>query len=77
MDKLKELINSELKSINLFVDDIFYEDKVLNIVLDSDEIIDVERVVDATKIINPIVDENDFIKESYTLDVYSKEKGDK
>ena len=30
----------------------------------------------ATRIINPILDKLDLIKESYTLDVYAKEKGE-
>ncbi len=73
MDHLKELIDSGIKDINMHVDDIFYKDHVLNVVLDSSEVIDVERIVLATKIINPIVDKEDIIKDSYTLDVYSKE----
>ena len=46
------------------------------IILDSDEIIPLNKVVMATRIINPILDKLDPIKESYTLDVYAKEKGD-
>ena len=44
-------------------------------ILDSDEIINIDRVVEATKVINKVLDENDFIKEKYLLDVSSKEKG--
>ena len=43
--------------------------------LDSDNVIDIDTIVKATKIISPIIDEKDFIKESYVLDVSSKEKG--
>ena len=76
MKKIKELIKTPLERINLFVDSIEYKDKVLYIVLDSDEIIDLDKIVEATHIINEILDEKDFIKESYTLDVSSKEKGE-
>lgn len=76
MKRLKEILKTPLEKINLFVDSIEYKDQVLYIVLDSDEIIDLDKIVEATHIINEILDEKDFIKESYTLDVSSKEKGE-
>ena len=39
------------------------------------EIIDIDKCVEVTNIINPILDREDPIKESYTLDVSTKEKG--
>ena len=48
----------------------------LEIVLDQDGGIDLDTIVDATNIINPIVDEMDFIDESFIMDVVSKERGD-
>ena len=47
----------------------------LRIVIDRDEIIDIDKCVEVTNIINPILDREDPIKESYTLDVSTKEKG--
>ena len=38
--------------------------------------IDLDTIVYATNIINPIVDEMDFIDESFIMDVVSKERGD-
>ena len=76
MKKIEELIKTPLEALNLFVDSIEYKDKCLNIVLDSEEIIDLDKIVEATHVINKILDEKDFIKESYTLDVSSKEKGE-
>ena len=76
MKKIEELIKTPLEQLNLFVDSIEYKDKCLNIVLDSEEIIDLDKIVEATHVINKILDEKDFIKESYTLDVSSKEKGE-
>lgn len=49
--------------------------KTLNIILDSDEILDIDRIVSATKVISKKLDEYDFIKEKYLLDVSSREKG--
>lgn len=76
MKKIEELIKTPLEQLNLFVCSIEYKDKCLNIVLDSEEIIDLNKIVEATHVINKILDEKDFIKESYTLDVSSKEKGE-
>ena len=75
MEKIKEALNDSLKEMGLFVYEINYKNKQLNIILDSDDVIDIDRIVKATKIINPILDKNDFIKENYILDVSSREKG--
>lgn len=75
MKKLKKAIEKPLKEIDLIVDKLEYKKGELNIILDSKDIIDLDKIVEATHIINKILDENDFIKESYTLDVSSKEKG--
>ena len=47
----------------------------LTIELDKVNGIDLDEIVLATNIINPIVDKMDFIDESYILDVISKERG--
>ena len=75
-NKIKEILKEPLKEINVFIDSITYENKSLNILLDSEDIIDLDKVVEATHIINDILDKEDFINESYMLDVSSKEKGD-
>ena len=75
MKKVKKVIEKPLKEIGLVVDKLEYKKGELNIILDSQDIIDLDKIVEATHIINKILDENDFIKESYTLDVSSKEKG--
>ena len=79
-EKITKLIGDSLSPLNLRVDDVIYEkvegQNTLNIVLDSDEIIDLNKIVEATKIINPIIDESDIINEQYILDVYGKAKGD-
>ena len=59
----------------MWVYDIKYQKKTLNIILDSDEILDIDKIVTATKVISKKLDEYDFIKEKYLLDVSSREKG--
>ena len=79
-DKIIAELGNKLDDLNIFIDDIAYgkvdNENTLTIILDSSEIIPLNKVVMATRIINPILDKLDLIKESYTLDVYAKEKGD-
>ena len=79
-EKIIAEIGNKLDDLNLFIVDITYgkvdNENTLTIILDSSEIIPLNKVVMATRIINPILDKLDLIKESYTLDVYAKEKGD-
>ena len=60
------------------IDDVIYRkgNKVLEVIVDSKDVITIDDVVKATKIINPIIDEANFIDEKYILDVYGKSKGD-
>lgn len=76
MENIKKVIEKPLSDINLYVDSIEYKNKTLNIILDSEEVIDVDKIVEASKLISEILDKHDFIKESYMLDVSSKEKGE-
>lgn len=76
LEEIKNILKEPLKNEGLFIDSITYHNKNLNIILDSDNIIDLDRIVSATKVINKILDEKDFIKEEYLLDVSSKEKGE-
>lgn len=80
-DKVRKLIENDLKENNLWIDTIKYEkegnNNFLRIVVDSNTVIDIDRIVDITKIINPILDSSDVISDSYILDISSKEKGEK
>ncbi len=76
MEQIKEVLKKPLEDINLIVDTVEYKNKTLNIILDSDEVIDVNKIVKASKLISKVLDKYDFIKESYMLDVSSKEKGE-
>ena len=75
--KIREVLTKE----DIIVDSVTYEKNsgnynVLSIVLDKVGGIDLDTIVDATNIINPIVDEYDFTDDSYILDVVSKERGE-
>lgn len=79
-EKLKGLINDKIKHLNICVDSVLLEkegqETFLRIALDADFMIDLSQVVMVTRIINPLLDEQDLIKEEYMLDVYAKSKGD-
>ena len=83
MEKLEELKKALSKALNeyeIIVDEITTQKKgkykFLTVVLDKIGGIDLDGIVEATKIINPIVDEYDICDDSYILDVISKERGD-
>jgi len=78
-DGLTKKINEALKEMDIFVDSIEYIQKgkyyFLEVTLDKVGGIDLDGIVEATRIINPIVDEENFTEDSYILDVSSKERG--
>lgn len=79
-DKVKSLVDNKIKDLNLFVSSVYYSTlegvKSLNIELDSNEVIDVNKITEATKIINPIMDDNNLCDDIDVLDIHSKEKGE-
>ncbi len=79
-EKVKVLVDGSIKDLGLFVSSVYYSTeegvKTLNIELDSNEIIDVNKITEATKIINPIMDDNNLCNDIDVLDIHSKEKGD-
>lgn len=79
-ERIKNKIGNSLDELNLCIDNIKYEkegnNNYLRICLDSSDTIDVKKIVEATKIINPLIDELDLINEEYILDVYGKSKGE-
>ena len=80
-EKVENLIKDSIKDLNLVVWDAFIEEeegkKKFNIVLDSEEVIDLNRITEASRIINKIMDKNESLLEDVDeLDIYSREKGD-
>ncbi len=80
-ENVKKIIGSSLDNLKLTVDSVTFEKEgkinYLRICLDSEETIDIDKIVEATKIINPLMDKNDdLIQEKYVLDIYGKSKGE-
>ena len=79
-EKVSSLVDESIKELNVFVDDAFISTeegkKIFNIVLDSEEVIDLNRVTEASRIINKIMDSSSLLGEVDELDIYSKEKGE-
>ena len=78
-DKVRRIIGDSLNDLNLKVDSVKYEKEnghnFLRICLDSDDTIDLDLIVKATNIINPLMDKENIINEEYHLDIYGKSKG--
>ena len=77
--KIKEALTTLLKDSDCFVDEVLIEKEgkqtFLRIIIDKEGYITVDDCVKITNLISPFLDEKDFIKENYILDVCSKEKG--
>lgn len=78
-EKVRKIIGNSLDSLELTIDSVTYEKEnghnFLRICLDSPKTIDLNLIVEATNIINPLMDKEDIIKEEYHLDIYGKSKG--
>ena len=79
LEEIKKNLTPELDKLNIIITDITYSKKgkyyFLTIELDKEGGIDLDTIVEASNIINPIIDELDLIDDSYILDVISKERG--
>lgn len=79
LEKIKDLISNPLKEMDIFIDSIEYVKEnnyyFLKIVLDKINGIDLDAIVEATNLINPILDKYDLIDKEYILDISSKERG--
>jgi len=78
-EKVRNLIEGEVNKLGIVIDSVTYEKEgnnyFLRIIIDSKNVIDIDTCVEVTNIINPLLDEADFISDSYILDVSTKEKG--
>ena len=79
IEKIKEIVTEAMNKEDIIVCSVSYEKEnnynFLNIVLDKVNGIDLDTIVEATNIINPLLDEYDLISEEYVLDISSKERG--
>ena len=80
LDKLKIDLQKAFEKTDIIVDDITFEEKgkykFLIVTLDKIGGIDLETIVEATKVVNEVVDKADITDDSYILDVVSKERGE-
>ena len=79
LKKIREAITKPMEDMHVQVCDIEYVKEngynFLKITLDKVNGIDLDAVVEATNVINPIIDDLDLIKDEYILDISSKERG--
>lgn len=79
-EKVRKLVEEPVNKMGISIASIKYQKEgnnyFLRIIIDRDKPLDIDTVVEVTKIINPILDENDIINDSYILDISSKEKGE-
>lgn len=77
--KIKDLLEGKLDELNLWFDSCSLDKEdnnlYLRICLDSNEIIDLNKIVLATKIIDPIITDANLVEGEYILDIYGKSKG--
>lgn len=80
LEEIRKSIEEPMKEMDIIVDSVKYEVEgnynFLRIELDKVNGIDLDTIVAATEVINPIIDKLDLIDDSYILDIVSKEKGE-
>lgn len=78
-EKVRPLIEPVIKENGYLLDEVEYVKEgstyFLRVIIDKEGFIDLDDCVKVSDLINPLVDEMDFLKDHYTLDVCSKEKG--
>ena len=76
---IRDNIKDEMDKMDIEITNISYRKEgsvnFLEIELDKINGIDLDTIVKATDIINPIIDKLDIIDDSYILDIVSKERG--
>lgn len=78
-EKIRKLLEKEIENAGYELSEVFYgkEDNIntLRLVIDKQGYINVGDCVKVNSIVDPILDKEDPIPESYVLDICSKEKG--
>ena len=78
-NKVKNLIKESIEKEGYILDDVLYvkEDGnyFLRVIIDKNGVVDINDCVNVTHIVDPMLDNIDYITDSYILDVCSKEKG--
>jgi len=80
LKKIRELITKPMQDMEIIVESVTWEKEgnqnYLKIELDKINGIDLDTIVEATRIINPILDKADLIDQEYTLEITNKERGE-
>ncbi len=79
LENVKKLLEPSINELGFKLDDVIYEKEgslwFLRVIIDKETLVTVDDCVTVCKKINPILYEADLIKDSYILDVCTKEKG--
>ena len=79
-EKIQKELEKEVSKMGVHIYSVEYvkegSNNFLRVTIDRDEIIDIDTCVEVTNVINPILDKLDIIKDSYILDVSTREKGE-
>lgn len=80
-ERIAQLVDEKIKYLNVYVSDVYITNeegqKTFNIALNSSDYIDLNKVTEASKIINEILDKEKALPlDIDVLDIFSQEKGD-
>ena len=80
-EKVKKILDPQISKFSCFIDDVYIEKKenrpILNIVVDSDNVIDLDLITEVSRVINEKLDKENIIEEDFDeLDIFSKSKGE-
>lgn len=80
LNKIKDSIDIPMKDMDIYVDSVIYvndtTEPTIRIILNKVNGLDIDTLVEASKIINPIVDKINADCNNYVLEICSKERGD-
>ena len=78
-EKVLGVIEEPINNLGISVKDVKFEKEngvyYLRISIDKEPFINIDDCVEVTNLVNPILDEHDFIEDAYILDISSIEKG--
>lgn len=79
-ESVKKILDPQIEKFNVVINDVYIETvenrPILNIVVDSEEVIDLDLITEVSRVINNVIDEENIIKEDFDeLDIYAKSKG--
>ena len=79
-EKVKKILDPQISKFSCFIDDVYIEKKenrpILNIVIDSSDVIDLDKITEISRVINDVIDNKNIVNADFDeLDVYAKSKG--